>query len=113
MGGQSCKRETGERRDKAKTDADQSPMFTKILAYKGGKLISHRYTINVCHQPVSNLSDSTSLARRCQSLLSLESLSLSAGISVLEKKSNGDRTIESSRWEGSRSGGPILSGREV
>jgi hypothetical protein len=41
-------------------------MFTKILAYKGGKLISHRYTINVCHQPVSYLSDSTSLARRCE-----------------------------------------------
>ena len=68
----------------------------KCSAYKGGKPISHRSILDACCQPVSNLSDSTSLARRCQSLgclLSQESLSLSAGSSVLEKNS----TIEPSR----------------
>jgi hypothetical protein len=62
-------------KNKAKTNPDQSPKFTKNFAYIGGK--PYRSTLDACCQPVSNLSDSTGLARRCQSLgclLSLESL---------------------------------------
>jgi hypothetical protein len=49
----------------------------EICVYIGGKPISHRSTLDACHQPLSNLSDSTGLARRYQSLgclMSLESL---------------------------------------
>ena len=64
----------------------------EICVYIGGKPISHRSTLDACHQPVGNLLDRTGLASRSKlldCLLSLEYLkNLSAGSSVLEKSSS-------------------------
>ena len=88
-----------------------------VLIKGGGEAILHQSILDACHQPVGNLLDRTGLASRCKlldSLLSLEYLkNLSAGSSVLEKRSTGDRTIEPSKSEGSTSGGLILRGSKA
>ena len=116
MGGRSCKGENGERSKETKTNfLIMTQSLLKICAYIEGKPTSHRSTLDVCCQPVSDLfGQKVSITGLLAvSGISQESLSLSAGSSVSEKNSTCDRTIEPSRWEGSTLGDLFLSGSNV
>ena len=90
MGGWSCKGENGERSKETKTNfLIMTQSLLKICAYIEGKPTSHRSTLDVCCQPVSDLfGQKVSITGLLAvSGISQESLSLSAGSSVSEKNS--------------------------
>jgi hypothetical protein len=93
----------------------KSQCLLRVCAYKGGRPIPCQ--ARLCCQVLStSLPELLALGCQFHRLSAISGISqedrfsLSAGISVLEKSSAGDRAIEPSRSEGSTPGGLIHSG---